>query len=73
MIDAIAKAQVSGTVADHFDAPVLLGLILSIAAMWETHSPDFARRRPCVRSQAAPQDYSRRRRAPDYPLRFIAR
>ena len=26
---------------DHFDAPVLFGLILSIAAMWQTHSPDF--------------------------------
>ena len=42
MIDAIAKAQASGTVADHFDAPVLFGLIVSIAAMWQTHSPDFA-------------------------------
>jgi AcrR family transcriptional regulator len=41
MIDAIAKAQASGTVADHFDAPVLFGLIVSIAAMWQTHSPDF--------------------------------
>src|SRR5260370_34863637 len=41
MIDAIAKAQASGTVPDHFDAPVLFGLILSIAAMWQTHSPDF--------------------------------
>jgi len=41
MIDAIAKAQASGTVPDHFDAPVLFGLILSIAAMWQTHSTDF--------------------------------
>ena len=41
MVDAIAKAQASGTVADHFDAPVLFGLILSIAAMWHSHSPDF--------------------------------
>lgn len=42
IIDAIAEAQASGTVADHFDAPVLFSLILSIAAMWQTHSPDFA-------------------------------
>jgi AcrR family transcriptional regulator len=42
MVDAIAKAQAAGTVADRFDAPVLFGLILSIAAMWQTHTPDFA-------------------------------
>ncbi|MDT5333033.1 MAG: hypothetical protein QOF31_4330 [Mycobacterium sp.] len=42
IIDAIPKAQASGTVADHFDPPVLFSLILSIAAMWQTHSPDFA-------------------------------
>ena len=41
MIDAIAKAQASGTVTDHFDAQVLFGLIVRIAAMWETSSPDF--------------------------------
>jgi AcrR family transcriptional regulator len=41
MIDAIAKAQAAGTVTDHFDAPELFGLIVRIAAMWETSSPDF--------------------------------
>jgi AcrR family transcriptional regulator len=40
-IEEIAKAQASGTVADRFDAPVLFGLIVSIAAMWQTHSPEF--------------------------------
>jgi AcrR family transcriptional regulator len=41
LIDAIAKAQASGTVADHFDPRVLYGLIVNIAGMWETSSPDF--------------------------------
>ena len=38
--DAIAKAQAEGVVPDHFDAPVLLALILHIAALWAMSSPD---------------------------------
>lgn len=37
-VDAIAKAQADGTVSDHFEAGVLLGLIISIASLWTTSS-----------------------------------
>jgi hypothetical protein len=39
-IDAIAKAQAEGVVPDQFDAPVLLALILQVAALWAMSSPD---------------------------------
>lgn len=35
-VDAIAKAQADGMVSDHFEAGVLLGLIISIATLWTT-------------------------------------
>jgi AcrR family transcriptional regulator len=37
-VDAIAKAQAEGTVSDHFEAGVLLALIISIASLWTTSS-----------------------------------
>jgi AcrR family transcriptional regulator len=39
-IDAIARAQAEGVVPDQFDAPVLLALILQVAALWAMSSPD---------------------------------
>jgi AcrR family transcriptional regulator len=39
-VDAIAAAQAQGVVPDHFDASVLLALILHIAALWGMSSPD---------------------------------
>ena len=67
MVDAIAKAHASGTVADHFDAPVLFGLIVSIAAMWHSHSPDF----PGVVGVSDPQ--RRRQIVRDAVERLLAR
>jgi Tetracyclin repressor-like, C-terminal domain len=39
-VDAIAQAQTDGTVPDHFEPRVLLALILNLAALWPTMSPD---------------------------------
>lgn len=38
--DAIAKAQTQGRVSSRFDARVLLGLIIHLAAFWATSNPD---------------------------------
>ena len=38
--DAIAKAQSQGRVSSRFDARVLLGLIIHLAAFWATSNPD---------------------------------
>jgi AcrR family transcriptional regulator len=39
-VDAIAKAQSDGLVADHFQAPVLFALVIHTAALWGMSSPD---------------------------------
>ena len=39
-VDAIAAAQADGTVPDHFEPRALFALILNLAALWTTMSPD---------------------------------
>ena len=39
-VDAIARAQADGTIPDHFEPRALLALILNLAALWITMSPD---------------------------------
>jgi AcrR family transcriptional regulator len=39
-IDVIAKAQADGVIPCRFDAPVLFALIIQIAGLWGTSSPD---------------------------------
>jgi hypothetical protein len=39
-VDAIAHAQADGTVPDHFEPRALFALILGLAALWITMSPD---------------------------------
>jgi AcrR family transcriptional regulator len=39
-VDEIAKAQADGRVSDRFDARVLLGMIIHLAAFWVTSNPD---------------------------------
>ena len=39
-VDAIAQAQADGTVPDRFEPRALLALILNLAALWVTTSPD---------------------------------
>jgi AcrR family transcriptional regulator len=39
-VEAIAKAQSDGLVADRFPAPVLFALIIHVAALWGMSSPD---------------------------------
>ena len=39
-VDAIAAAQAEGTVPDRFEPQALLALILNLAALWATMSPD---------------------------------
>jgi AcrR family transcriptional regulator len=60
--DEIASAQAAGRVSDRFDARVLLGLIIHIAAFWVTSNPDVLavmnvkaakRRRETVRDAVA--------------------
>jgi hypothetical protein len=58
ILNCIAQAQAHGTVSGHFPAPVLLSLILTVASLWETMSPnvlavvdipDDAKRREIIR------------------------
>jgi AcrR family transcriptional regulator len=58
----IAKAQADGRVSDHFEARVLLGLIIHLAAFWAGSNPDVLaamgvsaakRRRETVREAVA--------------------
>jgi AcrR family transcriptional regulator len=42
-IDAIAEAQRQGQLPNHFSAIELITLVLTIAAMWTTQSPELAR------------------------------
>jgi AcrR family transcriptional regulator len=37
-VEAIARAQADGTVADHFEPGVLLALIINVASLWTTSS-----------------------------------
>jgi AcrR family transcriptional regulator len=39
-VEEIAKAQAEGRIADRFDARVLLGVIIHLAAFWSMSSPD---------------------------------
>ena len=39
-VDAIAAAQAEGTVPERFDPRALFALILNVAALWATMSPD---------------------------------
>ncbi len=39
-ISAIADAQAAGVLSSRFDPPVLFALVLQIAALWGTMSPD---------------------------------
>src|SRR5262245_38496404 len=39
-VDAIAAAQADGTLPDHFEPNALFALILNLAALWATMSPD---------------------------------
>jgi AcrR family transcriptional regulator len=41
-IDAIAEAQRQGQLPNHFSAVELITLVLTIAAMWTTQSPELA-------------------------------
>ena len=41
-VDAIAEAQRQGQLPDHFSAIELLTLVLTIATMWTTQSPELA-------------------------------
>jgi hypothetical protein len=41
-IDAIAEAQRQGRLPNHFSAVELVTLVLTIAAMWTTQSPELA-------------------------------
>src|SRR5262249_38600534 len=61
-VDEIARAQAAGRISDRFDARVLLGMIIHLAAFWVTSSPDVLavmgisaakRRREIVRDAAA--------------------
>jgi AcrR family transcriptional regulator len=38
--DEVAKAQAEGRVSDRFEARILLGLIIHLAAFWATSNPD---------------------------------
>jgi AcrR family transcriptional regulator len=40
-VDAISAAQMEGTVPDRFEPRVLFALILNLAALWATMSPDI--------------------------------
>jgi AcrR family transcriptional regulator len=39
-VEAIAAAQAAGTVSDRFEPHVLMALVLNLAALWATMSPD---------------------------------
>jgi hypothetical protein len=39
-VDELPRAQAEGHISDRFDARVLLGLIIHLAAFWVTSSPD---------------------------------
>jgi AcrR family transcriptional regulator len=41
-VNAIARAQESGDLPSHFAAVDLLGLVLALAAMWTSATPEFA-------------------------------
>jgi AcrR family transcriptional regulator len=58
ILSSIAQAQAHGTVSGHFPAPVLFSLIVMVASLWETMSPnvlavvdipDDAKRREIIR------------------------
>jgi hypothetical protein len=41
-VDAISQAQRSGDLPSHFAAADLLALVLALAALWDSATPEFA-------------------------------